>query len=44
MNVRLSVIYLLLPGVLETDLAGVLLGVERGVEAAESNAGGRRNL
>lgn len=31
-----------LPGVLDTDLAGVLRGVERGVEAAERSAGGRR--
>lgn len=33
---------LLIPGVRETDLAGVLRGVERGVEAADSRAGGRR--
>lgn len=31
-----------LPGVLETDLAGVHLGVERGVDCAERSAGGLR--
>lgn len=43
-NVVSNKLNLKLPGVLDTDLAGVLRGVDLGVEAADRRAGGLRSL